>query len=272
MVDLSELVPTYITAIPKDPSATTTDHAGYRVIKTGNQIGLSAPAELGQVITIGNIPTWTPISGLVAHYLMNDNLATTAVLDNTGAHNGTATANTSAMSTVGKTSTAFVFTNSNYVNIGNANTFGIYNGLSLSAWIFVADFNGAIYGTTMIGSDGGTQPVSWDAYNGTYQRFFINGGAGGFFTSNTSYSVNTWYHVAVTYDSSGNGVFYKNGLPDGTFSGGSMPSGSASLLIGHRQNGNTIYGKIDDFRVYDRVLSSTEITQLYNSGSGTEAE
>jgi prepilin-type N-terminal cleavage/methylation domain-containing protein len=56
MIDLSELVPTYLTAIPKDPSATTTDHAGYSVIKTGNQIGLSAPAELNQVITIGTVP------------------------------------------------------------------------------------------------------------------------------------------------------------------------------------------------------------------------
>ncbi len=57
MIDLSELVPTYLTAIPKDPSATATDHAGYSVIKTGNKIGLSAPAELNQVITIGTVPT-----------------------------------------------------------------------------------------------------------------------------------------------------------------------------------------------------------------------
>jgi len=56
LINLSELVPTYLTAIPKDPSATTTNYAGYRVIKTGNKIGLSAPAELGQTITIGTVP------------------------------------------------------------------------------------------------------------------------------------------------------------------------------------------------------------------------
>ncbi len=56
LIDLSELVPTYLTAIPRDPSATTTDHAGYKIIKTGKKIGLSAPAELSQVITIGTVP------------------------------------------------------------------------------------------------------------------------------------------------------------------------------------------------------------------------
>jgi prepilin-type N-terminal cleavage/methylation domain-containing protein len=56
LINLSELVPTYLTAIPKDPSATTTSHAGYKVIRTGRKIGLSAPAELGQTITIGNVP------------------------------------------------------------------------------------------------------------------------------------------------------------------------------------------------------------------------
>jgi hypothetical protein len=57
LIDLSELVPTYLTAIPKDPSATTTDHAGYQIVLTSNKIGLSAPAELGQTITIGTVPT-----------------------------------------------------------------------------------------------------------------------------------------------------------------------------------------------------------------------
>jgi type II secretory pathway pseudopilin PulG len=57
LINLSELVPVYLTAIPKDPSATTTDHAGYQIVLTSNKIGLSAPAELGQTITIGTVPT-----------------------------------------------------------------------------------------------------------------------------------------------------------------------------------------------------------------------
>ena len=55
LINLSELVPMYLTAIPRDPSATTTDHAGYQVVLASNKIGISAPAELGQTITIGTV-------------------------------------------------------------------------------------------------------------------------------------------------------------------------------------------------------------------------
>jgi prepilin-type N-terminal cleavage/methylation domain-containing protein len=56
LVDLSVLVPTYLAAIPKDPNATTTNYAGYKVIKgpTTGLISLGAPlAELGQSIVLG---------------------------------------------------------------------------------------------------------------------------------------------------------------------------------------------------------------------------
>ena len=56
LINLSELVPVYLTAIPKDPSATTTNRAGYQIVLTNKKIGLSAPAELGQTITIGTVP------------------------------------------------------------------------------------------------------------------------------------------------------------------------------------------------------------------------
>ena len=55
LINLSELVPMYLTAIPRDPSATTTDHAGYQVVLSSNKVGLSAPAELNQTITIGTV-------------------------------------------------------------------------------------------------------------------------------------------------------------------------------------------------------------------------
>ena len=55
LINLSELIPTYITAIPRDPSATTTNHAGYQIVLASNKIGISAPAELGQTITIGTV-------------------------------------------------------------------------------------------------------------------------------------------------------------------------------------------------------------------------
>jgi prepilin-type N-terminal cleavage/methylation domain-containing protein len=66
MLNLSELVPTYITAIPRDPSTTAT--AGYSAILVNNQPAVSAPlAELGVRVVVGNVPAlstpnvWIPL-------------------------------------------------------------------------------------------------------------------------------------------------------------------------------------------------------------------
>jgi prepilin-type N-terminal cleavage/methylation domain-containing protein len=55
MLNLSELVPTYITAIPNDPGTTTT--AGYSAVLRNKQVVVSAPlAELGVTILVGVDP------------------------------------------------------------------------------------------------------------------------------------------------------------------------------------------------------------------------
>ena len=55
MVNLSELVPTYIVSIPNDPATTTT--SGYSVVLVNKQPAVSAPlAELGVKISVGNVP------------------------------------------------------------------------------------------------------------------------------------------------------------------------------------------------------------------------
>ena len=64
MLNLSELVPTYIVAIPNDPATTTT--AGYSVVLVNKQPAVSAPlAELGVTISVGNVPAVVPVPVVV---------------------------------------------------------------------------------------------------------------------------------------------------------------------------------------------------------------
>ena len=77
-----------------------------------------------------------------------------------------------------------------------------------------------------------------------------------------------WTHYAVTYNK-GTWSIYKNGIKDGN---GLSYNGTASFYsnltifyIGRRNttSGDTYYdGKINDFRLYDHVLSETEIANL----------
>ena len=72
-----------------------------------------------------------------------------------------------------------------------------------------------------------------------------------------------WLHLTGTYD--GNMVhYYVNGKLEKKYAmkGGKIPKGGLLLGIGDRSDGcdcDTIQGYIDEFRIYDRVLSAVEV-------------
>jgi hypothetical protein len=78
--------------------------------------------------------------------------------------------------------------------------------------------------------------------------------------------LSTWQHFAVTH--SGTTVtFYKNGASIGTSSSITAPSsGSVVARIGNNAGGtNNFDGTLGAVRIYNKVLSATEILQIYNS-------
>jgi len=88
---------------------------------------------------------------------------------------------------------------------------------------------------------------------------------------------NQWHHVVVTFNRDGNGIIYVDGQLDVTRDI-SAQSGSIAtakdLYIGRssRVDSGHYDGILDDIRIYNKVLTPDEVTQLYNSGIGTEDE
>lgn len=86
---------------------------------------------------------------------------------------------------------------------------------------------------------------------------------------------NTWYHIAVTYDGT-NVRNYLDGSQLGltTAASGNGNAGSANVAwigVGFaEQNSAGFYhnGMVDEVGFWSKALSSTEITDLYNGGSG----
>lgn len=78
---------------------------------------------------------------------------------------------------------------------------------------------------------------------------------------------NTWYHVVFTL-SSGDARLYVNGVLDQTLVGfGSTLTPSSGLVLGNQgadSSSAPLNGKLDDVRVYDRALVSSEIATLAN--------
>ncbi|MHC4714277.1 MAG: M56 family metallopeptidase [Planctomycetota bacterium] len=73
-----------------------------------------------------------------------------------------------------------------------------------------------------------------------------------------------WYHIAVTVDESGNLTIYVNGEED--LSGEVTTTQVGSLYIGK----SGFKGLIDEFMVFDRALSKSEVARLYESAVSAE--
>lgn len=82
-----------------------------------------------------------------------------------------------------------------------------------------------------------------------------------------------WHHVVVTYDpntSSGLMVLYKDGVEVNRATGVAAPTlTTRQLYIGNYAGGNFFDGSMDEARVYNRALSASEVSQLYNDGTSS---
>ncbi|MEX2596942.1 MAG: LamG domain-containing protein, partial [Salibacteraceae bacterium] len=165
----------------------------------------------------------------------------------------------------GDTSSAYEFDGIN--DWINSQTTFDYNYRSVSCWL-----------TTETLSGGGIVLVN-DAQTMNYGSFFIALHNSGYFnataagTSPASITIinnpqiNTWYHVVIVRDGATNN-YYVNGQYVGqsnSNNNGSTTNPNLNMLIGVHRNMTTRFhkGKVDEVRVYNRVLSPVEVMALY---------
>ena len=83
--------------------------------------------------------------------------------------------------------------------------------------------------------------------------------------------INTWTHLAVTYNGS-TLTLYRNGVAVATSNvSGTLSPTTGTLQIGASQFGEYFKGLIDEVRIYNRALSDTEIQALYQQDSGSNS-
>jgi len=268
LVNLSVLVPTYITAIPKDPQATIT--AGYKIVRySSGKIGLKAPAELDKIITL-NIPPEEDeeavISslreGLVGYWPLDDDLIDYSNNNRNGSCLGTCPTNIN-----GVVNNARNFdSQANIITIANSTSLPheISDSRTLCSWVKPAilyEWTGWAF-SYGIGTDSEMLGIWGDLVMGSwgYWKLADVGGAG--------LTLNHWDYICYTYNGS-EAVTYKDGnfLATSTRSWYVNPGpayiGSQTYLTNEHWRGG-----VDEVAFWDRVLSGEEIDQLYNSGNG----
>ena len=85
-------------------------------------------------------------------------------------------------------------------------------------------------------------------------------------------SVGVWYHLVAWHDATANqiGIAVNAGTPNTTAHSGGVRAGTAPLNVGRNDDGDTNFwdGLIGPVRIWKRVLTSQERTDLYNGGAG----
>ena len=139
--------------------------------------------------------------------------------------------------------------------------------LTISAWMKRDATNDYVSVSKVASSNNDRMLISfWN--DGNLYWNFSNGG--NVFDSVAS-NDDTWHHVVLVFDGALTQTSRVAGYLDGVDQGlsaswpATAPSIAADFAIGRMYNGGLIYsdGQIDDVRVYDRALSSSDVTELY---------
>lgn len=209
----------------------------------------------------------TMSTGLVGHWKLDNDMLDSTTNANHGTCTGCPTSTTDKDGTVNK---AFAFNGTQLIEVADDSALKNFSSLTVSAWINPTANAPTLWGRIAHKSNGATG----DDYGLIYQsgnkiNFRIGTNTGTTSLSGRVISPNTgWYHVVGTWN--GNTIqIYVDGQADtsGSITGTLINSNESFAIGGHADNSQRMFtGHIDDVRVFNRALSTSEVTDLYNSG------
>jgi PKD repeat protein len=214
--------------------------------------------------------------GLVSHWDFNEGSGST-LRDCTNSHNGTIFGEAEWTNGISGNSLKLDGLD-DFIRVPNHIDFDFVTTHTISAWIYFNDL--PQWQTIIAKTDGSSQRKGWDlCIDGVNQRLCI-----WYISSSNNYvhyfseclSSEGWTHIALTYSPSldlGNKVkFFINGVESivnyeqvGSFD--EVGTNDFDVCIGNYNGGSGLYplnGKIDEIRVYERVLDLKEIEFIYN--------
>ncbi|MGE0638292.1 MAG: LamG-like jellyroll fold domain-containing protein [Bacteroidia bacterium] len=217
---------------------------------------------MSSVSVMAQIPT----AGLVAYWPFNGNAD-----DESGSgYNGTVNGVVLTADRFGNPGKAYSFSNPGYISVATASSL-FPDQFTISYWFKINSYFGERGVLSCVGANGGYQQY----FSGTSFAYLIGynfPNSGSYFSSNYTMSadVNTWHHLVVTYEKTGDFAsvtkLYINGdlkTTDNQPVAIAYPGGE-TLHIGQNHGGVNFTGELDDIRIYNTLLSETDIQLLFN--------
>jgi uncharacterized repeat protein (TIGR01451 family) len=208
-----------------------------------------------------------PTPGLVAAYSFDEGSGTTAA-DASGTGN-TGTIGSATWSTQGKYGGALAFNGTSAkVTVPDAASLRLTSRMTLEAWVYPTSVPNGWRDAVYKGNDNyylsassccQNQPAGGGIFSGSYGEAY----------GSSSLAVNTWTHLAATYDGSILHLYVNGTEVSSKPQTGTLATSSNPLTIGGDPiNGQYFAGRIDEVRVYSSALTAAQIQADMNAAIG----
>jgi hypothetical protein len=235
---------------------------GIRIVPSGAPLYVGAIPPGIQVAQSGGGAS-SLLTGLVSYWNLNEPNGIRS--DSAGTNN--LTDNGGVGSTIGKQGNAADFDGTNYLSTALDGT--TLTAVSIALWFRADDITTAnlegVLSWARTGRRTDDNPfIILQLDSGNFQVYVDQGYQ--FIVG--SLTNNTWYHTVLIYNGTDWKLYLDGGLA-GTYTGGigTFIRNANTVYVGSGFN-NQFPGDIDEVGIWDRALAGSEITTLYNGGSG----
>jgi len=206
-------------------------------------------------------PTATPAPGLVAAYGFDEESGTVVSDASGNGNNGTISGAT--WTTSGKYGNALTFNGTSaFVTINNAPSLQLTGGMTLEAWVYPSSVSSVWQDVIYKGND--NYYLEGTSTNSSLPAMRCTFGSPLYGT--VPLTVNTWAHLAATYDGATMRLYVNGEQVASRAQTGAIATSTNPLQIG----GDIFYGQyfaglIDEVRIYNRALNIAEIQSDMNT-------
>ncbi len=207
-------------------------------------------------------------SAQIAHYKFDNNAEDASLGNNSGKIYGGVT---SAKNRFGVECTAYKFDGqTGYIKIANNSALKKIKGkLSIAVWAKLSSASPNTWFTICCKSN-----TAEEFFDNPHYRFQLSNNQVSLSTEATSqwkktFQKNKWYFLVITVSNTNKKVYIDGQLALNKILDGPLEKNNQPLLIGRDMPGQDEFfnGTMDDLRIYNRVLTSSEIAHLYTDNS-----